>query len=169
MVIWITGLSGAGKTTLCNELYKRLKPEKKELLLLDGDKVRAAFGHDLSHKESDRIKQVKRLQAISQVLSEQNLIVIVAVLYNNPELLLWNRNNLNDYYEIYLDASLELVKERDNKGLYAAADTGEMIDVVGLDIPWHEPKEPHLKVEVEKAGTVQDIADKIISSIPKLQ
>ncbi|MBI4283287.1 MAG: adenylyl-sulfate kinase, partial [Chloroflexi bacterium] len=87
MVIWVTGLAGSGKTSLCNALYRLLKPQLPELALLDGDVIRAAFGNDLTYSEEDRVKQVKRLQNVAKVLSEQGLVVIVAVVYAHPDLL----------------------------------------------------------------------------------
>ena len=100
MVIWITGLSGAGKTTLCKAIWDLIKPSVPELVLLDGDEVREAFGHNLSYAESDRILQVKRLQSMARVLSRQELIVLVGVLYNNPELLRWNREHFDEYFDV---------------------------------------------------------------------
>lgn len=157
LVIWVTGLSGAGKTTLCSALYDTLKPSTPGLVLLDGDMVREAFGKDLTHKESDRVRQVRRLQGMSRVLSRQGINVIVAVLYNNADLLAWNREYLSNYYEVYLRASLEMVFERDNKGLYSAAHEGRMPDVVGLDIPWHEPNQPDLTVNVDDGRTPAEV------------
>ena len=86
MVIWATGLSGAGKTTLCEILYAELKKKYPNTVILDGDYVRTAFGGDLTHSVADRVRQVKRLQGMSKVLSDQGIIVIVAVLYSSPEL-----------------------------------------------------------------------------------
>lgn len=164
-VIWVTGLSGAGKTTLCSNLYERLKPGLPQLVLLDGDVVRQAFGNDLTHREADRIRQVHRLQGMSNVLARQGLTVIVAVLYNNPDLLKWNRETIPNYFEIYLKASLDTVEARDNKGLYEAARAGRMPDVVGLDIPWHEPAAPDLTVDVDRGRSTPAIAEEIIDRL----
>lgn len=168
-VIWVTGLSGAGKTTLCKALYDRLKPTMPELVLLDGDVVREAFGHDLTHKESDRVRQVKRLQGMSNVLARQGISVIVAVLYNHPDLLAWNRETLPNYFEVYLKASLPMVEKRDNKGLYDAAKAGRMPDVVGLDIPWHEPQNPDLVIDVDKGDPADAVVAQVLSAVPRLK
>jgi cytidine diphosphoramidate kinase len=169
MIAWITGLSGAGKTTLCDELCNLLKPKMAELVVLDGDVVRAAFGHDLTHCEGDRIIQVTRLQAMAQVLAGQGLAVLVGVVYGNPQLLAWNRANLPGYFEIYLDAPLEVVRARDSKGLYAQADAGEMANVVGIDIPWHVPEKPDLTVDVAAGHSARTEAMRIIEAIPRLR
>ena len=169
MIIWITGLSGSGKTTLCTTLYERLKPVIPELVVLDGDVIRRAYGNDLTHSESDRVRQVHRLRNLAITLAEQDLVVLVGVLYANPDLLAWNRKNLPAYTEIYLDASLETVMARDNKGLYVAAQRGEMPDVVGLDIPWHAPRNPDLRLDVDAAESPERHADRVILAIPKFE
>ncbi len=139
MVIWITGLSGVGKTTLATALYEAMKPGLPALVRIDGDEVRALFGNSLGFTESDRRLQIQRLQSLATMLDGQGLVVIVAALYAHPELLAWNRDHFSDYFEIYLEASMDLVRSRDSKGLYAKAQAGEMADVVGVDVPWAIP------------------------------
>lgn len=164
-VIWVTGLSSAGKTTLCARLYEQLKPFFPQLVLLDGDVVREAFGNDLTHKEEDRVRQVRRLQGMSNVLARQGLTVIVAVLYNHPNLLSWNRRTLPNYFEVYLKASLSTVTDRDNKGIYENAAHGKMTDVVGMDIPWHEPRNPDLTIDVDKGITPSDAQESVLTAL----
>lgn len=165
MVIWVTGLSGAGKTTLCGLVYEALKPNLPELVLLDGDNVREAFGGDLDYHESDRIRQVKRMRAMCRLLSQQGLVVLVAVLYSNPELLAWNRENLPGYYEVFLDASLDAVRSRDPKGLYAKAERGEMKDVVGIDVPWFEPATPDLRLDGSGKVPPEELAQVLLGEL----
>ena len=165
----MTGLSGAGKTTLCTALHNILKADLPELVILDGDAVRAAFGHNLGYKEDDRVLQVNRLQALARVLSDQNLVVIVGVLYNNAELLAWNRAELSDYYEIYLKASLETVRSRDPKGLYAKRMAGDLSDVVGIDIPWNEPQNADFVLDMDEASDPHTMAMQIVKAIPRLE
>ena len=121
MVIWITGLSGSGKTTLATALYESMKPRLSALVRIDGDEVRTLFGNSLGFTESDRHLQVQRLQNLAAMLDGQGLAVIVAALYANPDLLAWNRDHFSNYFEVYIDASLDLVRSRDPKGLYAMA------------------------------------------------
>ena len=168
MVIWITGLSGSGKTTLCNALFRLLKPVLPGLILLQGQEIRAAFGHDLGYSEQDRVVQVKRLQNIAKLLSERDLIVIIAALYSNPELLAWNRRNLDDYFEVYLEASLDALRVRDTKGLYAKAFAGEMAHVVGVDIPWRAPVAPDLVIYNNNPEPPDLLAEKVAASVPRL-
>ena len=163
MIIWVTGISGAGKTTVCEQLMTKLKPSFPETILLDGDVIRAIFGDGLGHKEPDRINQIKRIQRLATELERQGLIVLVAALYANEDLLSWNRENFQQYYEVYLDASLDLVKRRDPKGLYKKAIAGEMPDVVGIDVPWHAPVSPNLRIEMSPDTEVDSVVGAFLS------
>jgi adenylylsulfate kinase-like enzyme len=107
MVLWLIGLSGSGKTTLANALKERLGPRFAGLVVLDGDQVRAAFGDGLGHAPEDRVVQVTRVQRLARLLSDQGLVVIVALVYQNPALLSWNRDQIQNYYEVHIDCSLE--------------------------------------------------------------
>ncbi|MBI4322967.1 MAG: adenylyl-sulfate kinase [Candidatus Omnitrophica bacterium] len=164
--MWVTGLSGAGKTTLCRALYHLLKPQLPELILLDGDHIREAYGNDLGYSEAERMTQIKRVQRLARLLAEQGLVVLVAALYAHPELLTWNRQHLRGYVEIYLKASRALVQRRDSKGLYAA--DGTVRHVVGLDIPWHEPTAPDLVVDADHAPAPEVLARDVVEAVPRL-
>jgi adenylyl-sulfate kinase len=168
MVLWLTGLSGAGKTTICTELYGRLKERLPELVLLDGDAVRAALGGGLGFTEEDRNVQIRRVQGIAKLLSDQGLVVLVGVVYANPNLLAWNRANLDPYFEVYLRVPLDVVQRRDAKGLYARAACGETSNVVGVDIPWHEPGHSDLILEADGRDTPAVMAQRIIDNVPTL-
>ncbi len=168
MVIWITGLSGAGKTALCDALHDRLKPFLPELVLLDGDAVRGLFGNNLGFSEDERKQQIGRIQGLARMLSDQSLVVLVGALYAHPDLLAWNRKNFAAYFEIHLDAPLELVKRRDGKGLYAGAAIGTIKDVVGVDIPYHAPEAPDLRIDATADGSIEDMAARVISAVPRL-
>jgi len=169
MVIWVTGLSGSGKTTLCEAMYSLLKPRMQHLVKIDGDEIRAAFGDDLTHVEADRVRQIKRIQRIAQVLAKQDLVVLVAALYAHPDLLAWNRANLPGYFEIYVKADLDLLGRRDSKGLYGKAGRGEIKDVVGVDIPWHAPQHPDLVVDAKSAKAPEQLSIDVIAAIPALR
>jgi cytidine diphosphoramidate kinase len=168
MVIWITGLSGAGKTTVSAALFDLLKPRLPELVLLDGDAIRAMFGASPDYSEAGRTIQIKRIQALAHYLAGQNLVVIVAALYAHPDLLAWNRAHLPDYFEVYIDAPLDLVRARDSKGLYEKAARGEIGDVIGVDIPWHAPKQPDLVVDARHAEPPAAIALRVARAVPRL-
>jgi adenylyl-sulfate kinase len=168
MVIWFAGLSGAGKSTVSKLLYDKLKPALPELVLLDGDGVREAFGNDLGYAEEDRLRQVSRVQRLAKLLSSQGLIVLVALVYAHPDLLEWNRANIHHYFEVLVDAPLEFVSARDSKGLYSRARRGETNNVVGLDIPWHRPLRPDLVIDATKNTPPSELAAAIAGAIPIL-
>ncbi len=159
MVIWITGLSGAGKTTICEAIEARLKPTMAQLVMIDGDIIREVFGASLSYREVDRVIQINRIQKLAKFLADQGQVVLVAALYAHPELLDWNRENMSPYFEVYLDAPLSLVESRDPKGLYAKARNGKMDHVVGIDVPWHAPKNSDLHVDCSFWEQPDEIAD----------
>ena len=169
MVIWITGISGAGKTTVCQELVQLCKKDVPELVLLDGDVVRQVYGDKLGYAEADRFTQIRRVQSLSKWLGEQKMVVLVAALFSHPELLEWNRQNLPGYFEVYLEASLDLVRSRDPKGLYARADAGNEKNVVGLDIPWHRPGTPDLMMKAGNEISPSQKALEILKHLPALQ
>ena len=147
MIIWVTGISAAGKTTLCSAIRGLLKPRVPELVVLDGDVVRAAFGNDLTHTEEDRVVQVNRLQSMAKVLEAQGIVVLVGVLYSHPELLAWNRDNFEEYFEVYLRITVDAAAARDPKGLYAKARGGALDNFTGIDAPYEAPLGPDLVID----------------------
>ena len=101
MIIWITGISGSGKTTIANEIISEYKKYLPNIVNIDGDIVRQFFDQNLKYEEDDRIKQIKRIQKICKFLEQQGLILIVSALYSNNKLMKWNRENFSNYYEIF--------------------------------------------------------------------
>ena len=168
MLIWVTGLSGSGKSTLCQAVYGQLKEDRPELVLLDGDAIRAVFCNDLGYEEADRVTQIRRIQGLGKELVDQGLSVIVAALYSHPDLLAWNRANVSRYFEVYLRASLDAVNARDSKGLYAGAASGATPHVVGVDIPWREPLSPDLVIDTDVFQKPEALASRVIAAVPWL-
>ena len=147
MVIWIIGLSGTGKTTLATQVVARIRQMNHKVVLLDGDLIRDLFGNDVDHTIEGRRRNADRLSVITKFLADQDIHVVAAVLSIFPEWRRWNRENIADYSEVYLKASMQTLLRRDIKDLYAKALRGEIIDVVGVDIPFPEPESPDLVVE----------------------
>jgi adenylylsulfate kinase len=168
MVLWITGVSGAGKTTLSNALAQLLKPHFPQMVVVDGDVVRQFFGNDLDYSEASRRIQIQRLQRLAAWLERQGCIAVVAALYAHPDLLAWNRSHFDEYFEIYIDAPKTLVALRDTKGLYKAAAEGRMKHVVGVDIPWHAPQEPDFVVDASAQERPDMTARRIAAAVPRL-
>jgi len=147
MVTWMIGLSRAGKSTLSNLLYEELKPKIPNLVLLDGDIIRELFRNDVDHTVEGRRKNAERLSHLSKFLSDQNIHVIAAVLSIFPEWQDWNRKNIDNYSEVYIKVSMAVLKKRDTNNLYADAKAGNIKNVVGVDIPFPEPKHPDIIIE----------------------
>jgi adenylylsulfate kinase len=163
MVIWIIGLSGSGKTTLSELVYARLKPSLPNLVRLDGDVLRELFGNDVDHTVEGRRRNAQRLSVLSKFLADQGIHVIAAVLSIFPEWREWNRNNIPGYAEVYLKASLETLRRRDRKNLYARAIAGELANVVGVDIPFPEPQRPDLVIDNDTdRSAFDDLADRVL-------
>lgn len=168
MIIWITGISGAGKTTLCDALARLVKPRLPELVVIDGDVVREIFGGALGYSEPERVQQIRRIQHLARELDRQGLVVLVAALYARADLLAWNRQNFQDYFEVYLDATLGLVQKRDAKGLYRKAAAGEMPCVVGIDVPWNAPAHADLRIDADQAPNPESLAVTVAAKVPRL-
>ena len=164
-VIWLTGLSGAGKTTLCRVIHERLIAHVPGVVVLDGDAVREALGSDLGYAEADRIRNIERMQRLARLLADQGLTVLVAALYSNPALLAWNREHLPQYREVYLRASVDALARRDPKGLYAAYREGRIGNMVGCDIPFTPPAAPDLVFDVDTFGDLRQMAVAVLDGI----
>lgn len=149
MVIWIIGLSGAGKTTLANELVERLRKDNLKVVLLDGDIIRNLFKNDVDHSIEGRRRNAERLSFLSKFLAYEGIHVVAAVLSIFPEWQDWNRENIPGYTEIYLKVSLDTLLRREIKNLYGAALKGEIKNVVGIDIPFPEPVKSDLVINNE--------------------
>jgi len=169
MVIWLTGLSGAGKTTLALALRDLLKPSLPQVVLVDGDVVREAFGATMGYTEPERVVQIQRIQRLAKILSDQDQIVLVAALYAHPDLLDWNRENLREYVEVYIEASMELLRKRDQKSLYSMAESGETRHVVGVDIPWHAPGTADLTLDADSQTSPVEMARLLLEKVPVLK
>ena len=160
MVVWLTGLSGAGKSTISELLLPLMRQKFGSVLYIDGDIIREMFGSTLGYDVPSRIVQIKRIQALAKFASDQHITVLVAALYSNPELLDWNRENLHGYFEVYVDTPIDVLRVRDTKGLYQNALDGLKKNVVGVDIDWVAPQNPDLVV-----NTTNESASKLAQCI----
>lgn len=164
-VIWFTGLSSSGKTTLSKKLYGIMKEKLPSLVLLDGDNIRKIFGADLGFSKEDRFEQINRIQNITKLLLNQGVTVIVAALYCNEAIQSWNRKYLDNYFEIYLKASLPTLINRDKKNLYVPAQQGKIKNVVGVDIDYHLSLSPDLTLDMDVPSTPDSAVNKILSHL----
>src|ERR1700678_789060 len=143
-VYWITGLSGAGKTTLGRELWQRLRAAGRPAIFLDGDMLREVIAEDLGHNLANRRKSAMRNARLCRMLASQGGDVVCPTISMFHEVQRWNRENIANYREIYLRVPMDELQRRDAKGIYAAARRGDLSDVVGLDVAAELPETPDL-------------------------
>ena len=155
MVIWITGLSGSGKTTLANALLQEASLERKSLVHLDGDMIREVFGNDLTYSMSDRFKNAKRISNLCKLLDDQGLNVVCSVLSIFPETHDWNRRNIKNYFQVFIDVPINVLQYRDSKGLYKKFINGEATNVVGMDIEYEKPLNSNY--EITNGSALEDL------------
>ena len=143
-VYWITGLSGAGKTTIGKHFYEKLKTEHPNTVFLDGDMLRKVFGDDLGYTREERIKCAMRYSRLCAMLQEQGMHVVCCTISMFDCVRDWNRENINNYREIYIKVSMDTLRNRDQKGLYSGASKEERKEVAGIHVEVEEPKQPDL-------------------------
>ena len=146
-VFWITGLSGAGKTTVGQELWGRLRAAGRQVFFLDGDALRSAIAEDLGHTADNRRTSAMRNARLCQLLAGQGADVVCATISLFHEVQRWNRENIPGYRQIYLRVPLDELRRRNSKGIYAGTHGGDARDVVGLDVPAEIPEAPDLVID----------------------
>ena len=144
MVVWIIGLSGSGKTTLAEKVVEEIRTSKNNVVLIDGDVIRKVFGDDLTYTFKDRQKNAERICQLCKFFDDQGVHVVCAILSIFPASRLWNRNNIKNYYEVFIDAPLKQLQKRDYKGLYRKYNEGKIKNVAGMDIEFIPPNNPDL-------------------------
>ena len=139
MVIWIIGLSGSGKTYLSKKILKKIS-NKKKFIHLDGDEFRKYISKDLGYSLKDREINAERISKLVKFLSDKNINLIVSVLSNFPHWLSWNKKNIKNYYEIFIQVDKKELFKRNKKNLYLSRKK----NVVGKDIKFYPPKKPNI-------------------------
>jgi len=147
MVVWIIGLSGSGKTTLSQEVASLLRQHNQTVAVVDGDVIREVFGNDVDHSLEGRRRNANRICALCCFLESQGIDVICAILSIFRESRLWNRENLKNYYEVFVDAPIEQLILRDSKGLYGKYLRGEINAVAGMDLEFPVPENADLIIK----------------------
>lgn len=146
MVVWLIGLSGAGKSAVATEVIRKLHAKRVDAVLIDGDVVREIFNFDLGYSLADRKRNAERICQLCKLLDDQGVHVVCAILSLFPESREWNRRHLKSYYEVFIDAPMNELKKRDSKGIYGRFERGEITDVAGLDIKFQIPRNSDLTI-----------------------
>lgn len=160
-VIWITGLSGTGKSTLAGALVARLRRDNPRVVLLDGDDLREAFGRVAGHEREDRLELAYGYGRLCRLLASQGFDVVIATISLFHEVHDWNRRHLPNYMEVYLKAPLDVLAGRDPKGIYNKARSGQLVNVAGVDLAVDEPSAPHIVLDHSVARDVERDVDEI--------
>lgn len=156
-VYWITGLSGAGKTTVSNALYKILKKEKQNIVLLDGDAIRDVFGNDLGYDINDRYKSALRNFRLCKFLSDQGIDVICATISMFQDIRDKNRSSLENYVEVYLKVPIEKLKINNSRNIYSTSNS-----TVSFEGKYDEPKNSDLVIENFSGISIMEIVEIIL-------
>ena len=157
-VYWITGFSGAGKTTVGKDLYKRLLSKEKFVVFLDGDELRKTFDDVDGYDKNSRKLLAFRYARLCKMLSNQGLSIVIATISMFSEVHKWNRENLENYVEIYIKVPIEILIERDQKKLY----TSNQKNVVGYNSQYEEPKAPHIVLLNDNSCPPSVLTDKLV-------
>lgn len=162
-LFWITGLSGAGKTTVGTKLYDYLKQKDNGVILFDGDELRAVYqSTDYSDEGRKRIGQTTN--RLCKLLTDQGLDVICCMVGMNEENRSWNRNNIDNYYEVYLKVDIDELIRRDQRGLYSKALKGEVNNLPGINMDFDEPKNADLVINNYGSSAPDDALRMIIEA-----
>ncbi|MAJ68804.1 MAG: adenylyl-sulfate kinase [Alteromonadaceae bacterium TMED7] len=154
-VLWLTGLSGSGKSTLANLLEKKLHEQGKHTYLLDGDNVRHGLCGDLGFSDKDRVENIRRISEVAKLFVDSGMVVLTAFISPFQADRDFCRNLLADgeFIEVFVDTPLEVCEQRDPKGLYKKARSGEIKHFTGIDSTYEAPQSPevHLQYQDEPA------------------
>ena len=163
-VIWVTGLAGSGKSTISDLLNIYIKKKfYLKTIHLDGDVLRQIF-HNNKYSIEERKKISFQYCKLCDFLSKQNLNVIISTISMFDEVRLWNRKNINNYFEIYLKTSIKTLIDRDKNNLYSKALNGEIKNVIGIDIEYQEPKNSDIILINNNKETINTLYNQLISN-----
>jgi bifunctional enzyme CysN/CysC len=148
-VIWLTGLSGAGKSTIAEAFERRLYAEGIHSYVLDGDNLRTGLNRDLGFAEGDRVENIRRSAEVAKLMADAGLVVIVALIspFRSEREMAKDLLAEQGFSEVFIDASLEVAEERDPKGLYKKARRGELPNFTGIDSPYEAPESADLRLD----------------------
>lgn len=164
-VIWLCGLAGSGKSTLAMALNERLRAKFDNVIYLDGDESREIFGH-FSYDKNGRIDMAIKRSKLANFLSKQGQIVIVSTISLFNEVYEFNRANLQNYFEVFVECEFDELKRRDQKGLYTKALSGKIANVVGVDIAYDAPS-PNFTINNTKTIDLDKKSALILSEFEK--
>ncbi len=164
VTVWLTGLSGAGKTTICQALEETLRGLGCKLEVLDGDVVRENLSKGLSFSKEDRDINIRRIGFVAHLLTRNGVIVLVSAISPYRAVRDEVRQQIGDFMEVHVSAPLSVCEQRDVKGLYQRARCGEIKGFTGIDDPYEAPLEPEVDCPTHEE-TVKECVQKVITAL----
>lgn len=165
-VLWFTGLSGSGKSTIANEVQKRLYATGRHSFILDGDNVRHGLNRDLGFTDADRVENIRRVAEVSKLMVEAGLIMLVSFIspFRAERDLARNLMEEGEFIEIFVNTPLSVAETRDPKGLYKKARAGNLKNFTGIDSPYEAPENPEIEINTAEMS-VEDAAERVINGL----
>ena len=171
LMVWFTGLSGSGKSTIAIALERELQKRGLLCRILDGDNIRSGINNNLGFSEEDRIENIRRIAEVGKLFVDTGIITIAAFISPNNALREMAANIIgkNDCMEIYISTPLEECERRDVKGLYAKARRGEIKNFTGISAPFEAPVHPALSIDTSKLSVEESVAELLKLILPKIR
>ena len=165
-VIWLTGLSGAGKSTVANRTDRELNRQGRHTYLLDGDNVRHGLNRDLGFTDADRVENIRRVAEVARLMTDAGLIVLVSFIspFRTERHMARELIGRERFLEVFIDTPLEVAEQRDPKGLYERARRGEIANMTGIDSPYEIPTAPDVRIDTTRA-TPEEAAELLIDQL----
>ena len=171
LMVWFTGVSGVGKSTIAIALERELQKRGLLCRILDGDNIRSGINNNLGFSEEDRIENIRRIAEVGKLFVDTGIITIAAFISPNNALREMAANIIgkNDFMEIYVSTPLEECERRDVKGLYAKARRGEIKNFTGISAPFEAPVHPALSIDTSKLSVEESVAELLKLILPKIR
>jgi bifunctional enzyme CysN/CysC len=165
-VLWFTGLSGAGKSTIANLVEQELHRRGCHTYMLDGDNVRHGLNKDLGFTQADRVENIRRIAEVSRLMTDAGLIVLVSFIspFRSERRMARDLFEAGEFLEVYVDTPLEVAEQRDPKGLYAKARRGELANFTGIDSPYEPPEHAELTLDTTELSA-EACAERVVASL----
>ncbi|MEE4300354.1 MAG: sulfate adenylyltransferase subunit CysN [Pseudomonadales bacterium] len=166
-VIWFTGLSGSGKSTIANALEQALHERGVRTYILDGDNVRHGLNKDLGFSDADRVENIRRIAEVARLMVDAGVVVLTAFIspFRAERELARSLFGAGEFVEVFVDTPLDVVEKRDPKGLYGKARRGEIPNFTGIDSPYEAPESPEFRVDTTDAS-VEEIVEQLLATFP---
>jgi bifunctional enzyme CysN/CysC len=165
-VVWFTGLSGSGKSTIANIVESKLHAAGVRTYLLDGDNVRHGLNRDLGFTDADRVENIRRIAEVSRLMVDAGLVVLVSFIspFRAERQLARDRVEAGEFVEVFVDTPLEVAEQRDPKGLYAKARAGQLRNFTGIESPYEAPERPEVRIDTTITNP-EDAADRVVAAL----